>query len=56
MEASNRNGSKHDRLYPLTEENCPKALLPVANLPILYYQLQWLENSGIDSTNCFKIQ
>jgi translation initiation factor eIF-2B subunit gamma len=31
------------------EENCPKALLPVANLPILYYQLQWLENSGIDS-------
>ena len=37
-----------NRLYPLTEdENLPKALLPVANKTMIYYQLQWLENAGI---------
>ncbi|ORX60033.1 nucleotide-diphospho-sugar transferase [Piromyces finnis] len=35
-------------MYPLTEENSlPKALLPVANKPLLYYQLQWLTKAGI---------
>ena len=35
-------------MYPLTEENSlPKALLPIANKPLLYYQLQWLVKAGI---------
>jgi len=37
-----------NRMYPLTEENSlPKALLPIANKPLLYYQLQWLVKAGI---------
>ncbi|CAG8552929.1 12378_t:CDS:10 [Funneliformis caledonium] len=36
------------RLYPLTEDNnVPKALLPVANKPMLHYVLDWLERAGI---------
>ncbi|CAG8453196.1 5861_t:CDS:2 [Paraglomus brasilianum] len=36
------------RLYPLTEDkNVPKALLPVANKPMLFYVLDWLEKAGI---------
>ncbi|KAJ2747439.1 Translation initiation factor eIF-2B subunit gamma [Coemansia sp. BCRC 34301] len=35
-------------MYPLTEpENMPKALLPIANKPMLWYVLQWLEQGGI---------
>jgi len=35
-------------MYPLTEENSlPKALLPIANKPLLYYQLKWLVKAGI---------
>ena len=34
------------RLLPLTREH-PKALLPVANKPVLDYVLSWLEDSGI---------
>lgn len=38
-------------LNPLTsdhgEDPCPKALLPVANKPLLEYTLEWLEQSGI---------
>ncbi|KAI1316140.1 hypothetical protein EDD11_010378 [Mortierella claussenii] len=35
-------------LYPLSEENnMPKALLPVANQPMISYQLAWLEDSGV---------
>ncbi|KAJ3050333.1 hypothetical protein HK097_008702 [Rhizophlyctis rosea] len=38
----------HGKLYPLAEdENLPKALLPVAGKPLLYYQLQWLEQAGV---------
>ncbi|KAJ3040929.1 Centromere/kinetochore protein zw10 [Rhizophlyctis rosea] len=38
----------HGKLYPLAEEdNVPKALLPIAGKPLLYYQLQWLEQAGI---------
>ncbi|KAG4095298.1 nucleotide-diphospho-sugar transferase [Neocallimastix lanati (nom. inval.)] len=37
-----------NRMYPLTEENSlPKALLPIANKPLLYYQLKWLVKAGI---------
>lgn len=37
-----------NRLYPLTEDDhVPKALLPVVNKPMIYYQVQWLENAGI---------
>ncbi|KAI9505025.1 Translation initiation factor eIF-2B subunit gamma [Coemansia spiralis] len=37
-----------DGMYPLTErENMPKALLPIANKPMLWYVLQWLEQGGI---------
>ncbi|TPX39331.1 hypothetical protein SeMB42_g06006 [Synchytrium endobioticum] len=36
------------RLYPLAaDEGITKALLPVANKPMLYYQLAWLENAGV---------
>ncbi|KAF0378179.1 nucleotide-diphospho-sugar transferase [Gigaspora margarita] len=36
------------RLYPLSEDNnLPKALLPLANKPMLYYVLDWLERAGI---------
>ncbi|CAG8481368.1 7800_t:CDS:10 [Ambispora leptoticha] len=35
-------------LYPLTEDNnLPKALLPIANKPMIYYVLDWLERAGI---------
>jgi hypothetical protein len=34
-------------LYPLTEEdNLPKALLPIANTPLLYYPLEWCSKAG----------
>ncbi|KAK7692711.1 hypothetical protein QCA50_004344 [Cerrena zonata] len=40
-----------NELVPLTsnhgEEPCPKALLPIANKPMLDYPLAWLEASGI---------
>jgi dTDP-glucose pyrophosphorylase len=39
------------RLHPLTsdhgDEPCPKALLPVANKPMIDFPLTWLEQSGI---------
>ncbi|KAJ1997672.1 Translation initiation factor eIF-2B subunit gamma, partial [Coemansia thaxteri] len=35
-------------MYPLTDrENMPKALLPIANKPMLWYVLQWLEQGGV---------
>ncbi|KAJ2510285.1 Translation initiation factor eIF-2B subunit gamma [Coemansia sp. RSA 1939] len=37
-----------DNMYPLTErQSMPKALLPIANKPMLWYVLQWLEQGGI---------
>lgn len=33
------------RMYPLTEE-CPKALLPVGNMPLIWYPIQLLQNGG----------
>ena len=33
------------RMYPLTEE-CPKALLPIGNMPLIWYPIQLLENNG----------
>ncbi|KAF9529337.1 UDP-3-O-glucosamine N-acyltransferase [Crepidotus variabilis] len=40
-----------DALVPLTsdygDEPCPKALLPVANKPLIEYVLAWIERSGI---------
>ncbi|KAF8891648.1 UDP-3-O-glucosamine N-acyltransferase [Infundibulicybe gibba] len=40
-----------NQLFPLTndygEQPCPKALLPVANKPVLDYVLTWVEQSGI---------
>ncbi|RHZ81079.1 hypothetical protein Glove_123g40 [Diversispora epigaea] len=40
------------KLYPLTEENnVPKALLPVANKPMIHYVLNWLEKAGIIDVN-----
>lgn len=34
-----------DRFYALTEDK-PKALLPIANKPMIYYPLTYLENAG----------
>ncbi|KAH9992676.1 UDP-3-O-glucosamine N-acyltransferase [Russula vinacea] len=40
-----------DELHPLIrdhgDESCPKALLPVANMPMIDFPLTWLEQSGI---------
>ncbi|KAJ8507914.1 hypothetical protein ONZ45_g9758 [Pleurotus djamor] len=40
-----------NELQPLTSNNgdeaCPKALLPIANKPVIDYTLSWLENTGI---------
>ncbi|KIM75446.1 hypothetical protein PILCRDRAFT_827152 [Piloderma croceum F 1598] len=40
-----------NELVPLTsdhgEEPCPKALLPIANNPMLGYPLSWIEQSGV---------
>ena len=34
-------------LYPLTEgDNLPKALLPIANTPILHFPLEWCSKAG----------
>lgn len=35
-------GGKGTRLYPMTD-GVPKCMLPVANHPLLYYQLRLLE-------------
>lgn len=34
-------------LYPLTESNLPKGLLPVQNKPLIYHSLQWIEKTNI---------
>lgn len=38
-------GGRGRKLYPFTEDT-PKALLPVANRPLLYYPLLYLQNEG----------
>ena len=41
-----------DSLYPLTEEdNLPKALLPIANTPLLYFPLEWCRKAGFQCTS-----
>jgi hypothetical protein len=36
-------------LYPLTEEGFSKALLPVANTPLIYFPLEWCSKAGFES-------
>ncbi|KAI9342921.1 nucleotide-diphospho-sugar transferase [Obelidium mucronatum] len=36
------------KLFPLIDEKCPKAMLPLANKPMLFYQLEWLETAMIN--------
>ncbi|KAJ3071835.1 hypothetical protein HDU98_004726 [Podochytrium sp. JEL0797] len=36
------------KLFPLIDESCPKALLPLANKPMLFYQLEWFEAAMIN--------
>ncbi|OLL23920.1 putative translation initiation factor eIF-2B subunit gamma [Neolecta irregularis DAH-3] len=39
-----------NNLYPLTEEsNLPKALLPIANEPLITYPLRWCEQAGLQA-------
>ena len=38
------------RMYPLTE-NFPKSLLPVGNLPLIWYPLNLLVTSGFEGIN-----
>ncbi len=35
------------RMYPLTED-MPKALLPIANQPLISNPLSWLEGTGVN--------
>ena len=37
------------RMYPLTE-HFPKALLPVGNMPLIWYPIQLLEKNGFNGT------
>ncbi|KAJ3347724.1 hypothetical protein HDU91_006718, partial [Kappamyces sp. JEL0680] len=38
------------RMYPLTEEsNLPKALLPIANKPMISHALEWVEKTSISN-------
>ena len=39
-------GGSGSKMYPLTESEVPKALLPIANRPLLSYQLELLERAG----------
>ena len=38
------------RMYPLTED-CPKALLPVGNRPLIWYPIHLLEDNGFQGIN-----
>ena len=40
-------GGRGSRMYPLTED-CPKALLPVANRPLIWYPVHLLESNGFE--------
>ncbi len=42
-------GGHGSRMYPLTEE-MSKYLLPIANRPLISYQLEFLENAGFRGT------
>ena len=42
------------RMYPLTED-CPKALLPVGNRPLIWYPVHLLESNGFDGTQNYNI-
>ena len=51
-------GGRGSRMFPLCEE-CPKALLPVGNKPLIWYPVQLLEKYGfegktvIDNSICY---
>ena len=40
-------GGRGSRMFPLCEE-CPKALLPVGNKPLIWYPVQLLEKYGFE--------
>lgn len=42
------------RMYPLTE-NFPKSVLPVGNLPLIWYPLNLLQTSGFEGTVTFNV-
>ena len=46
-------GGRCARMYPLTEK-CPKALLPVANRPVIDYCLDLLEKAGFSGVQTFR--
>src|SRR5258708_6766607 len=39
-------GSSGSTLYPLTSESIPKCLLPIANRPLIIYQLELLQTAN----------
>ncbi|KAI5811547.1 hypothetical protein DFH27DRAFT_597293 [Peziza echinospora] len=44
-------------LYPFTQaEDMPKALLPLANRPMIYYSLDWCEKAGVQSILILTLQ
>lgn len=47
-------GGTGSRMYPLTEE-CPKALLPVGNKPLIWYPIQLLEKNGFEGEHNARI-
>ena len=42
-------GGMGSRLFPLVHDTFPKCLLPVANRPLISFQLELLEKSGLTS-------
>lgn len=40
-------GGKNDRLLPLTK-NFPEVILPIGNIPLIFYQIELLSKIGID--------
>jgi CTP:molybdopterin cytidylyltransferase MocA len=43
-------GGPGSKMYPLTEHDQTKPLLPIANRPLISFQLEFLDLAGFDGT------
>eukprot|EP01094_Clydonella_sp_ATCC50884_P017526 TRINITY_DN306_c1_g1_i3.p1 TRINITY_DN306_c1_g1~~TRINITY_DN306_c1_g1_i3.p1 ORF type:complete len:249 (-),score=42.31 TRINITY_DN306_c1_g1_i3:183-929(-) len=44
-------GGQGTKMYPLVESTTPKSMMPIANRPMLSYQLEMLEQCGVQSSD-----